>query len=133
MVRRVMPYICLVLLLAGFFPVTTSAQKSCEALANLTLTNATITSATSEAAGSYKPPAGPGLPAPTKDLPAFCRVAGIAKPTSDSEIRFEVWLPTSGWNGKYEQVGNGGFAGMIPFAAMAEPLLHGYATAATDD
>ena len=130
---RVMPYVCLALLIAAFLPVTTSAQTSCEALANLTLTNATITSATSVAAGSYKPPAVPGLPAPTKDLPAFCRVAGIAKPTSDSEIHFQVWLPVSGWNGKYEQVGNGGFAGTIPFSAMAQPLLQGYATAATDD
>jgi pimeloyl-ACP methyl ester carboxylesterase len=130
---RVMRYIWITLFVAAFLPVTTSAQTSCEALANLTLTNATITSAASVAAGSYKPPAAPGLPAPTKDLPAFCRVAGVAKPTSDSEIRFEVWLPLSGWNGRYEQVGNGGFAGTIPFSSMAQPLLHGYATAATDD
>jgi feruloyl esterase len=66
-------------------------------------------------------------------MPSFCRVVGLAKPTSDSEIKFEVWLPTSGWNGKYEQVGNGGFAGTIPLARMAEPLLRGYATAGTDD
>jgi feruloyl esterase len=66
-------------------------------------------------------------------MPAFCRVAGVAKPTSDSEIKFEVWLPASGWNSKFEQVGNGGFAGTIPLAAMAEPLLRGYATAGTDD
>jgi Tannase and feruloyl esterase len=130
---RGMPCVWIGLLYAVLVPLTASAQTSCEALANLTLTNATITSATSVVAGSYKPPAAPGQPGPTKDLPAFCRVAGIAKPSSDSEIHFEVWLPASGWNGKYEQVGNGGFAGTIPFAAMAEPLLHGYATAATDD
>jgi feruloyl esterase len=60
-------------------------------------------------------------------------VAGVAKPTSKSEIGFEVWLPASGWNGKFEQVGNGGFAGTIPVGFMIEPLLHGYAAAATDD
>ena len=130
---RIALSVCLALLVAAFLPGVISAQTSCEALANLTLTNARITSTASVAAGSYKPPAGPGLPAPTKPLPAFCRVAGIAKPTSDSEIHFEVWLPASVWNGKFEQVGNGGFAGLIPFASMAEPLLHGYATAATDD
>ena len=130
---RIALSVCLAFLFAAFLPAATSAQTSCEALANLPLTNATITSAASVAAGSYKPPATPGLPAPTKPLPAFCRVAGIAKPTTDSEIHFEVWLPASGWNGKFEQVGNGGFAGMIPFSGMAEPLLHGYATAATDD
>lgn len=66
-------------------------------------------------------------------MPAFCRVAGIARPTSDSEIRFELWLPVMGWNGKYEQVGNGGFAGNIPLSSMAAPLLRGYVTAGTDD
>jgi tannase/feruloyl esterase len=130
---QVTRFVWLATLFAAFLPGATSAQTSCEALANLTLANATITSATSVAAGSYKPPAAPGQPGPVKDLPAFCRVAGIAKPTSDSAIRFEVWLPVTGWNGKYEQVGNGGFAGTIPLAGMAEPLLNGYATAATDD
>jgi hypothetical protein len=130
---RIALCVCVALLVVAFPPPTTSAQTPCETLANLTLTNATITSATPVAAGSYKPPAAPGQPAPNKDLPAFCRVDGIARPTSDSEIHFEVWLPMSGWNGKYEQVGNGGFAGVIPLGAMAEPLLRGYATAATDD
>ena len=106
------------------FPCAALAQTPCEKLADVTLKNATITSAISVAAGSYKPPVGPNQPTPTKDLPAFCRVAGVAKPTSDSDIHFEVWLP-SGWNGKYEQVGNGGFAGTIPFSAMAASLLSG--------
>src|SRR5580693_5043654 len=106
-----MPYILLALVIAAFLPVTTSAQTPCEALANLTLTNATITSATLVAAGAYKPPTATGSSGATRNLPAFCRVAGIAKPTSDSEIHFEVWLPASGWNEKFEQVGNGGFAG----------------------
>jgi hypothetical protein len=114
-------------------PSPASAQRSCESLTSLTLTNATVASANSVAAGTFRPPAGPGQAAPSVDMPAFCRVAGVAKPTSDSEIKFEVWLPASGWNGKFEQVGNGGFAGTIPLAAMAEPLLRGYATAATDD
>src|SRR5271156_3086310 len=96
---------CLVLLIgAALAPAPAAAQKPCESLGSPALTNASIPSATSVAAGAFKPPAGPGQPAPTEPLPAFCRVAGIAKPTSDSEIRFELWLPTSGWNGKYEQV-----------------------------
>ncbi len=110
-----------------------SAQRSCESLSGLTLSKATVTSATSLAAGAFKPPSAPGQPAPSFALPAFCRVQGVAKPTDDSDIQFEVWLPASGWNGKFEQVGNGGFAGSIPEAAMAEPLHRGYATAATDD
>ncbi len=123
----------LMLLGVALVPAPTYAQASCESLTTLTLANATVTSATSIAAGAFKPPAGPGQPAPADPLPAFCRVAGTAKPTSDSEIKFEVWLPATGWNGKFEQVGNGGFAGLIPQSSMAEPLLQGYATAGTDD
>ena len=109
-----------------------SAQRSCESLTNLVLSDATISSAIAVSAGAFKPPSGPGQPAASL-LPAFCRVQGVAKPSSDSEIKFEVWLPASGWNGKLEQVGNGGFAGAIPEFAMAQPLHRGYATAATDD
>ena len=121
------------LMLTAFCPSPASAQRSCEGLATLALANATITSATSVAAGTFKPQAGPGAQATSVNLPAFCRVGGVARPTNDSEIKFEVWLPASGWNGKFEQVGNGGFAGTVPVAAMAEPLLRGYATAGTDD
>jgi hypothetical protein len=109
------------------------AQSRCEDLTKLRLTNATVTSATSFAAGAFKPPTDPYLSRLRGDMPAFCRVAGVAKPTSDSEIKFEVWLPAFVWNGKYEQVGNGGLAGTIPLPAMAEPLLRGYAVAGTDD
>jgi hypothetical protein len=134
MTRRAAFLSSLVLLIgAAIAPAPASAQKSCESLTALTLANTTITSATSVAAGAFKPPAGPGAPAPTEPLPAFCRVAGTAKPTSDSEIKFEVWLPATGWNGKFEQVGNGGFAGVVPLFSMADPLLRGYATAGTDD
>jgi feruloyl esterase len=66
-------------------------------------------------------------------LPSYCRVAGTSRPTPDSDIRFEVWMPTTGWNGKFVGVGNGAWAGSITDAAMVDPLLHGYATAATDD
>ena len=70
---------------------------------------------------------------PAGAIPARCVVQGIATPTSDSQIRFEVWLPVSGWNGKYQQVGNGGWAGALPAAAMADPVRRGYAVAGTDD
>ena len=38
-----------------------------------------------------------GVQAPLHDLPAFCRVAGVLRPTSDSEIQFEVWMPEQGF------------------------------------
>ena len=42
-------------------------------------------------------------------------------------------MPLTGWNGKYEQVGNGGWAGSLPVGSFAEPLRRGYAVAGTDD
>ena len=63
----------------------------------------------------------------------FCRVQGVSKPSADSDIRFEVWLPTeNAWNGKYQGVGNGGFAGSLLYVAMARALEGGYAVSATD-
>jgi feruloyl esterase len=44
----------------------------------------------------------------------------------------EVWLPSSGWNGKLQVVGNGAFAGTISYGAMATALAAGYAAASTD-
>jgi feruloyl esterase len=53
-------------------------------------------------------------------------------PTSDSDIRIEVWLPVSNWNQKLQSVGNGGWAGSLSYGAMAAALAQGYATASTD-
>jgi feruloyl esterase len=77
----------------------------------------------------------PGRPANSTPIlaPERCVVKGVARPTSDSEIGFEVWLPVAGWNGKYQQVGNGGWAGAIPVGSLARAIQRGYATAGTDD
>jgi len=64
----------------------------------------------------------------------FCRVTGIATPTADSRIGFEVWLPPNGaWNGKFQGEGSGGSAGAISTGAMLEALKAGYATMSTDN
>ena len=66
------------------------------------------------------------------DLPAFCRVAATLKPTADSDIKMEIWLPAAGWNGKFLAVGNGGWNGNIDQNAIATALRRGYAAASTD-
>ena len=66
------------------------------------------------------------------DLPAFCRVAATLTPSSDSDIKIEVWLPAANWNGKFQAVGNGAWNGAIGYAAMADALRRGYATSSTD-
>ena len=113
------------------------AAASCADLAKtLKLPNVTITAAEEVAAGQFKPPGPPGLgggpPTNFAALPAFCRVAAQSKPTPDSDIRFEVWMPLSGWNGKYVGGGNGVWAGSIAYGDMTGPLMGGYATAASD-
>ena len=112
----------------------------CEELKGLKLTHIEITAAQSIAAGAFTPPAGAGgggpgaPPGAYSKLPAFCRIAGTIRPTADSDIRFEVWMPAStAWNGKFVGVGNGVWAGSITHASMIDPLSMGYATAATDD
>src|SRR3989454_10556616 len=109
------------------------AAAKCESLSNLTLSNATITTAQTIEAGQFAEPArGNGQGPNFKDLPAFCRVMATVKPSNDSDIKIEVWLPVSGWNGKFQAVGNGGWAGVISYPAMAEALTRGYATTSTD-
>ncbi|HMD48661.1 MAG TPA: tannase/feruloyl esterase family alpha/beta hydrolase, partial [Bryobacteraceae bacterium] len=107
------------------------AQQTCQGLASLPLEHATISSATAVSEGPVGG-GGRGGAAPVV-APAHCAVQGIIRPTKDSEIHFELWLPASGWNGKYVQLGNGGWAGAINAAGLAEPLKRGYAAAATDD
>ena len=104
---------------------------SCESLASLSLPDAKITAAQVVAAGAFSPPTG-GRADVYKSVPEFCRVAATLTPSSDSDIKVEVWLPTTGWNRKFQAVGNGGWAGVISYGAMGEAVKAGYATVSTD-
>jgi hypothetical protein len=107
------------------------AKPSCETLKNLMLPDTSILSAESVAAGPFALP--PGMPAKSVEVPAFCRVRGETKPSPDSHIIFEVWMPAAQWNGKFEQMGSGGLAGSINLFTLAATMKKGYATAASDD
>lgn len=122
------------LILIAFFPALLGAATSCESVASIALRNATITAATPVEAGAFPTPPGrgPNAGAVYKTLPAFCRIAATLKPTSDSAIKIEVWMPAMGWNGKLESVGNGAWAGTISYPALATALAAGYAAASTD-
>jgi feruloyl esterase len=135
----------------------------CENLATLKLADATITSAVvvpegpppargggggaarggaarggdgrgGDGRGGAAPQAGQRPAAPPANIPAHCRVQMVLKPTADSLINMELWLPTQNWNGKFMGVGNGGFAGSIQGLNndMPQALRLGYATAGTD-
>jgi len=121
---------------ATFFAGALLAQstKPCESLKSLSVPDATITAAESVPAGPYQAPGrgGPGAAQPPLMLPAYCRVAAVLTPSSDSHIEIELWMPEADWNGKFEAVGNGGFVGAIGYPAMAAALREGYATAGSD-
>ncbi|RPI64526.1 MAG: tannase/feruloyl esterase family alpha/beta hydrolase [Lysobacterales bacterium] len=110
------------------------APTACSDLKSFGVANTAIAMAETVAAGTFRSPTPPafGPPPDYSRLPAFCRVAGSIRPTPESDIRFELWLPESGWNGKFMQTGNGGAAGAIVYDSLIDPLLRGYAVANTD-
>jgi feruloyl esterase len=95
------------------------AQTGCAGLVSVALPHARVTAAADT------------LPA---NGAAVCKVEVTAKPTADSDVRIEVWVPEGvAWNGRYVQLGNGGFAGQIDERPLAMLAAGGYAVAATDD
>ena len=116
--------------LLGLLAATTTLHAAdCGALKQLSLPDTTITMAEEVTSGELS---GPGLDKPLHDLPPFCRVTGILHPTSDSDIRFEVWLPVKDWNQRILGVGNGGFAGVIGYQGLGGNLRRGFATSGSD-
>lgn len=93
-----------------------------------------ITSAVAIGAGEMKRPTGgmTGGPELYKAMPAFCRVFATLKPTPDSAIGIEVWLPATGWNGKLVEAGNGGYGANLDYEHMAPALIEGYAVTGSD-
>ena len=102
---------------------------ACADVAKLALPHATITQVEAVAAGGFRPSERPN---DYRSLPAFCRVAMTLAPSADSDIKVELWIPTTNWNGKFQAVGNGAFSGSIAYPAMASALTRGYATSSTD-
>jgi feruloyl esterase len=83
-----------------------------------------------------KPPfsaASMGAPGVTVHAP-FCRVRGLIRPSVDSNIYFEVWLPPADqWNGNYQGNAPGGYAGSMFYEATERALRAGYAASTTDN
>src|SRR5437870_3347654 len=135
-----------------------NTSSSCENLKSLSTPQTVVMSADVVPAGVFTPPPPPAPPAPPANqaaagragaggrgraggapppppepIPQHCRVKLTLKPSADSNIYSELWMPTDNWNGKLLVVGNGGFAGSIQgYGDMQIALRLGYATAATD-
>ncbi|WP_165912284.1 tannase/feruloyl esterase family alpha/beta hydrolase [Novosphingobium sp. PhB165] len=120
-----------------------AGRSTCAQLAHLAFPDAADVRAEEVAAGSFSAPGGGGrlssipamLPSGTaKPIanPAFCRVTASLRPSGDSDIRVEVWLPAQGWNGKFLAVGSFGWGGMIMYGGLLDGLAQGYAVANND-
>jgi len=137
--------ITLTLLSSALTLAAEQVDLDCINLNALRLTNASIEVAEVVGAGEFSPPttgdnrvsssANSEVQARNRiyrPLPAFCRVAVRLNPSSDSDIKMELWLPIATWNGKYLAVGNGAFTGNVRHTALVDPLARGYATSSTD-
>ena len=100
----------------------------CARLVEVRLPGAAVLTAQFYEAGNFR--TSDGKPLPKQN--AFCKVVGRAAPSSDSDIRFEVWLPAKDWNGRLWGVGNPSFAGSISQGALGNRMAKGYAAVATD-
>ncbi|HTJ70787.1 MAG TPA: tannase/feruloyl esterase family alpha/beta hydrolase [Actinospica sp.] len=81
------------------------------------------------AAGTDQNPGGTPIP----DVPAHCAVSlYLTHPGANDHVLVEVWLPTSGWNGRFEGTGGGGYAAGQFDTALAPAIQGGYAASSTD-
>lgn len=125
--------LCLLMWLALPLVAKAGTANNCERLKEAGTPQLAIRNAQLVGAGALQLPPGPFGAVDATRLPAFCRVQGSLHPTSDSDIKFELWMPEANWNHRYVQLGNGGLAGQINLMAMMATLADGNATAATDD
>src|SRR5579863_8922347 len=94
------------------------AARTCESLTSVALPNTTIESAAIEPA--------------VNNRPAFCRITAVTThPPAGDKVRIFIGLPLSGWNGRFEGVGGGGFSGGNRNGVVA-PVAQGYAAGSTD-
>jgi feruloyl esterase len=136
---RILGLAASILVIGTLLGLTSSARAggmACSDLVGLNLPGAKVTAADVVKKSAFQWPAGSEVPRGFQldpaSLPEFCRVAATLTPSEDSVIKMEVWLPTSGWNGKYHTVANGGWGGSIQYRGLIETVKRGYATASTD-
>ena len=125
-------FLCAALIALVMFDAAPAGADTCSSLkSTFSLPHLTITSAETIPAGSFKT-SNSGGRVPVSDLPTFCRVIGTLTPVADSKIAVEVWMPVSGWNGKFQAIGNHELGGVFFYGDMATELKRNFAVASTD-
>jgi feruloyl esterase len=126
--HRLLPALAAAMMSSAAFAPTASFAATCESLMSAHVASTTITAAQSIPVGNYVAPDGTNV----GTMPAFCRVAATVSTQPTEAVKIEIWMPASGWNGKYEAQGSGGFGGAINYSALAAPVNAGFAAATTD-
>jgi hypothetical protein len=112
----------------------------CEAqtFGGLQVPDAVITSvvAAPNAGGDVSQP--PGF-APATNVPPFCELTvtlthgdGLTGGSPADEVNVWVWLPLSGWNGRFQGTAGGGNSASLGAPVLAAAIQQGYAAGATD-
>src|SRR4051812_18502583 len=84
-------------------PASARAETSCADVARTSLPHAEVTAARLE----------------TLKIGQACRISVTSRPTADSQIGIEVWIPVGPtWNGKYVQVGSLSLGGAVQVDAI---------------
>lgn len=117
-----------------------SPAANCTRLAHSVFAGTTITSAAIVPADSPMPRGrfeSPGMniagrPADTIRNPAFCRIRAVIRPGPQSAVGSEIWLPLTGWNGRFLHIASFGWGGSINTDALRAGVQAHYAVATND-
>lgn len=97
----------------------TGFEKQCKSLAAMDFTGVEDAPAFLTSANFVQPAA---------NLPGYCRVQGYVAP----QVGFELRLSAGGWNGKFVELGCGGWCGSYNGDACNQQLRNGFACVVTD-
>jgi feruloyl esterase len=108
---------------------SSNPQQACANMAQTFVLKDTSIDASAYVAAGFVPPGSKAaIAAP------FCRIQATSRPSTDSDIKFEIWMPVvSSWNGRFLAVGGGGNSGSIQYTPMSIGLAQGYAVLSTDN
>lgn len=132
------------LMVAAYLPTGASAGTGSSAAAPVTCSSISVkapagttvesVTAVSREAGPVHVPAVPPLGAvDIPGVPAYCDVTvTLTHPGVGDHAKVKVWLPETGWTGRFQAVGGSAFAAGDYGAGLADAIKNGYAAATTD-
>ncbi|KAJ4386129.1 hypothetical protein N0V93_009021 [Gnomoniopsis smithogilvyi] len=108
---------------------------SCATLKAPTIPNATVVSIQAAERRNFTAPSGGMGAFGAAPLPPlnFCDVnVTLTHGTANDSVRVEVWMPLTGWNGRFQGTGGGGFIPGTFGSTLAPQVAAGFSAASTD-